>query len=171
MKRKKLLTAAICVSIVSALIITAAAVTRYKFTSSSGSVVSKIVNRVNLEVSDTEFVFKNIKDEGELTCTTKISIEKTEPDFYGQLNSITINGQSFGSVIYVAGKNNGNALLPENVPLTSGTPLEWELSFTVPYREGKTDYELSLDFDYTTGVKANVSQTYITKIPITIKTE
>lgn len=175
MKRKKLLTVALCLCLLGALLITGAAVTKYKFTSSADKAVSEIKNRVNIAVSATSFTFRNVGKDGMLTCTATLSIEKTEADFYGVLNSVTLSGQEFGNTIYTAGKNNGNAVLPENVPLPSNDdgvyPLEWELTFSVPYKEGQSFYEVMLNFDYTTGLKPNVTQRYQTQIPITITVE
>lgn len=172
MKRKKLLTAGICLIIISMLAITGVAVTKYKFNSSSGETVSQIVNRVNIEVSATEFSFNRVSKDGMLECRTVVSIEKTEPDFYGLLHSITLSGQEFGYTMYTAGKDNGDALLPEEVSLptnSNGTyPLEWEVAFTIPYEEGKNTYEVSLDINYSTGVKTNLVQRYMTSIPIKI---
>lgn len=172
MKRKKLLTAGICLIIISLLVITGAAVTKYKFNSSSGETVSQIINRVNIEVSATEFSFNRVEKDGMLECRTVVSIEKTEPDFYGKLHSITLSGQEFGFTMYTAGKDNGDSLLPEEVFLPvkeNGTyPLEWEVAFTIPYEEGKTTYDVSLDINYSTGVKPNLAQRYMTSIPITV---
>lgn len=175
MKHKNLLTAGICLILVSVLMLSGAAVTKYKFTSSSGETVSQIVNRVNITVSATEFTFRSADKDGMLECRTTVSIEKTEPDFYGMLHSITVDGCETGYVMYTAGKDNGDALLPEEVVLpmkdNETFPLEWEVTFTVPYEEGKTEYTASLGIDYTTGVKTNLKQRYQTSIPITITVE
>lgn len=172
MKRKKLLTAGICLILISTLVITGTAVTMYKFSSSSGEMVSEIINRVNIEVSATKFNFDRVGKDGMLECRAVISIEKTEPDFYGKLHSITLSGQEFGYTMYTAGKNNGDASLPQEVSLPSndkGTyPLEWEVAFTVPYENGKYTYDMTLDINYSTGVKPNLAQRYMTSIPITI---
>lgn len=172
MKRKKLFTAGICLIIAGLLTITGVAVTKYKFNSSSGETVSQLLNRVNIEVSATEFSFDRVNKDGMLECRTTVSIEKTEPDFYGKLHSITISGSETGYVMYTAGKNNGDSLLPEEVFLPvddNGTyPLEWEIAFTIPYEEGKNTYEVSLDINYSTGVKPNLAQRYTTGIPITL---
>lgn len=172
MKRKKLLTAGVCLIIISMLVITGAAVTKYKFNASSGETLSQIINRVNIEVSATEFNFDRVDKDGMLECRTVVSIEKTEPDFYGKLHSITLSGQEFGFTMYTAGKDNGNAILPEEVMLPTnenGTyPLNWEVAFTFPYEEGKNTYEVSLDINYSTGVKPNLAQRYMTSIPITV---
>lgn len=175
MKRKKLLTIGIVLIILGILAITTSAVVKYKFTSSSGETVSQVINRVNIEVSATEFTFSKADKDGMLECRTTVTIEKTEPDFYGRLDSITLSGAEFGYTMYTAGKENGDALLPQNVTLPSNEngvyPLEWEIAFTVPYEEGKTDYNISLDINYTTGVKTNLTQQYQTSIPITITVE
>ena len=172
MKRKKLLTAGVSLIIISMLVITGAAVTKYKFNSSSGETVSQIINRVNIEVSATEFNFESASKDGMLECRTNVSIEKTEPDFYGYLHSITLSGQDFGSTMYTARKENGNALLPEEVLLPvnedGAYPLSWEIAFTIPYEEGKNTYEVSLDINYSTGVKPNLAQRYMTSMPSTI---
>lgn len=172
MKRKKLLTAGIILIILSILAITTSAVVKYKFTSSAGATETKILNRVNIEISATEFTFAKADKDGMLECRTTVRIEKTEPDFYGRLDSITLSGADFGYTMYTAGKDNGDALLPQNVILPANEngvyPLEWEVAFTVPYEEGKTDYNISLDINYTTGIKTNLTQQYQTSIPVTI---
>lgn len=171
MKRKKLLTAGICLILISSLIITAAAVVKYKFTSSSGDTVYQTVNRVDINVSATEFTYNDVDEDGMLTCTTTVSIRKTEPDFYGQLHSITVSGADFGYTVYTAGKHNGNAILPEEVALPSEKPLEWKITFTVPYVQGQNTYDLSLDLNYTTGLKVNTTQRYLTSIPVKLTVE
>ena len=171
MKNKKLLTAAICIVMISLLVITGAAVTKYKFASSSGETVSQFINRVNLEVSATEFNFNRISKDGMLECRTVVSIEKSEADFYGVLHSITLSGADFGYIMYTAGKNNKDALLPDEVAITANDPLEWEIAFTVPYEQGKTTYDLTLDINYSTGVKPNLAQRYMTSIPVIITVE
>ena len=175
MKHRKTLISVLCLILVSALMITGFAVTKYKFTSSSGETVSQYINRVNINVSATEFTFSRADENGMLECRTVITIEKTEPDFYGMLHSITINGAEFGYTMYSAGKNNGDAALPEEVILPTDEngvyPLEWELTFTVPYEDGKNTYNLTLDIDYSTGVKTNLAQKYNISIPVTIIVE
>lgn len=175
MNRKKLLTAGIVLILVSILVITGTAVVKNKFISSAGEKVQNIINRINYTVSATEFTFKEADKNGMLECRMTITIEKTEPDFYGMLHSITINGADFGYTMYTAGKNNGDAALPEEVMLPTGEngvyPLEWELTFTVPYEDGKNTYNLSLDIDYSTGVKANLQQRYNACVPVTITVE
>ncbi len=175
MKRKNLLTAGLCLIIAGIMMITGAAVVSYKFTSASGEKYSNTLNRINLSVSATEFTFREADKNGMLECRTTVSIEKTEPDFYGKLDSITLSGADFGYVIYTAGKSNGEALLPENVMMPTDEngvyPLIWEIAFTVPYEEGKNTYNISVDFNYTTGVKTNLTQQYLTSIPVTIIVE
>ena len=138
MKNKKLLITGLCLIMISLLVITGAAVTKYKFASSSGATVSQLINRVNLEVSATEFNFNRISKDGMLECRTVVSIKKTEADFYGVLHSITLNGADFGYIMYTAGKHNKDALLPDEVAITANDPLEWEITFTVPYEQEKT---------------------------------
>ncbi len=175
MKSKKHLTVIVSIAIICALVITGTAVAKYKFSSSSGKTVSEIVNRVNIEVSATEFTFSDVGKDGMLECRTVVTIEKTEPDFYGKLHSITLSGQEFGYTMYTASKSNGNAILPEEVFLPSEngkvSPLSWEVAFTVPYEEGKNTYELTLDINYSSGVKTNLAQRYLSSIPITIIVE
>lgn len=175
MKRKKWLIAALCLCIISTLMITSAAVVKYKFTSSSGNTVLKTVNRVDIEVSDTAFTFNKADKDGLLVCTTTVSIKKTEPDFYGALNSITLEGQNFQYTLFTAAKDNPTADLPENLILpvndNEPSPLEWEITFAFPYEEGKKNYDISLNIDYTTGIKTNVTQRYQTTIPITVTVE
>lgn len=172
MKNRKMHIAAVCIILIGALMITGAAVTKYKFTSSSGETVSEFINRVNITVSATEFTFSRADENGMLECRTTVSIGKTEPDFYGMLHSITIGGTETGSVIYTAGKDNGDATLPEEVILPvneeGAYPLTWEIAFSIPYEDGKTTYEATLDFNYTTGVKTNLTQRYMTSIPVTV---
>lgn len=173
MKRKKMLAVAAVIIVLSITLITAAAVTIYKYSEADGKMISKTVNRVNIEVANTEFTFDKPDDSGALLCTTTVSIEKTEPDFYGLLNSITLSGQEFEYTLYTAGKDNGDsAVLPQNVtlPVKDGEtyPLTWEISFAVPYEEGKNEYNVSLDINYTTGLKSNATQRYLTSVPINI---
>lgn len=175
MKRKKILTTVICLCILSVLVITATATAIYKFSSASVSEEQLIAKRVNINVSQTDFTYKNVGADGMLNCTTTVSIEKTEPDFYAMLHSITLSGAEFGYTLYSAGKNNGDSVLPEEIALPSDNngvyPLEWDISFTVPYEEGKNIYEIDLIFNYTTGLKPNTTQRYQTTVPLTLTVE
>ncbi len=166
MKSKKILTAALCTVLIVSLMVSAAAITTYKFNNASESRYFETVNRVNISVSATEFSYNKINDDGMLTCSAVISIEKTEPEFYAFLHSVTLSGNKTGNIIYTAGKNNGDAVLPQNIAIPNKVPLEWEISFTVPFEEGKSEYNLSLDINYTTGMKTNTAQRYMTSIPI-----
>ncbi len=168
MNRKKLLTFALCLCVISTLVITAAASAIYKYSSASGQEISKTINRVDISVTDTEFTYENVGSDGMLTCTTTVSIGKTEADFYGMLNSITVSGAQFGYTIYTAGKNNPDSSLPEEIALTYDKPLEWQITFTVPYEQGKNVYEIELAIDYTTGLKPNTAQRYQTTVPLTL---
>ncbi len=173
MKRKKIIIAVISAVIVCVLVITAAAVTKTKYTSASGSFSSLVVNRVNIEVENTEFTFDEPEDDGYLYCITTVSIEKTEADFYGKIDSITLEGQEFGYIIYTAGENNGDgAQLPQDILITAcaddDAPMEWEIAYTVPYVQGQSTYDVTLNINYATGVKTNVTQSYLTSVPITV---
>ncbi|MCD7827712.1 MAG: hypothetical protein LUG85_04170 [Clostridiales bacterium] len=173
MKRNKILISVLSLVIITVLVVTAAAVTKTKSTSASGTYESKYVNRVNIQVENTDFEFEKPADDGSLYCVTTVKIEKTEADFYGKIDSITLDGQDFGYIIYTAGENNGeNAELPENVLITASeednAPMEWEIAFTIPYTEGQSSYDVTLNINYTTGVKTTVTQSYLTSVPITV---
>ncbi len=173
MKNKKLLTAIICIITVCALLVTVYAVTRYNYKSATGQSESLIINRVNITLEQTQFTFDKPLSDGILECRTKLIIEKTQPDFYGMLHSVTISGEKMQYVVFTAGKNNGDAVLPENVLLPVNEkgdtqPLEWDITFAVPYEESKSTYYISVDLYYTTGVKTNITQQYTTSIPVTV---
>lgn len=170
MRKNKLLTVAIVIIAISALIITAAAAT-LKFTSASKSFKQLYVNRVCIEVDATEFKFKKNNNDDKLHCVLNLKMSKGEEDFYGLLHSATLSGGEFGFVTYVPHKNNDAAdKLPQNVTLKT-EPNEWEIGFTIIPEEGKTHYDISLDINYTTGLKPNNTQRYMTSIPITIDIE
>lgn len=153
------------------LCVLAVTVTAVLYSRSSGSVVQYIANRVNITVDNTEFEFDSAEIGDTLTCTLYVTIEKTEPDFYGLLNSIYIDGIDTISTVFTAGEDNGSANLPLSVYLPASDDevyaLEWEVSFSFEY-DGQDEYELSLVLDYTTGVSADVTQQYITTVPITV---
>lgn len=148
-----------------------AAITRLA-SKSQGKTQSYIVNRVNITFENTEFTFDNVSAGDTLTCKAHVSIEKTEHDFYGVLNSITISGTPFSSTIFSAGKNNGDSSIPENavLPVSDGktVPLEWDIEFSFVFDGETAIYNLNADIDYTTGVSKNTAQRYITSVPITV---
>ena len=126
MKKKKLLITAICIVIISSLIITAAAVAKYKFSLATEPEAIETVNRVNITVSATEFTYNNVSQDGMLTCSTKVSIEKTEPDFYGQLHSICLRKLHLHQKIPLNGQLHSlspisKVRIPITCPLTSTT--------------------------------------------------
>ncbi len=172
MKNKKMLIVGICLILAGVLLITGTAITSQSQTEASGGEQHFLVNRVNLSVSQTQFTLTK-PNNGVLECRTKITIEKTQPDFYGMLNSIVFEGTGDGYVVYTAGKNNGDAVLPEAVMLPTDkdgktVPLEWDIIFSLPYEDGKPTYDITLNVDYTTGVKVNTTQRYQTSIPVQI---
>lgn len=175
MKRKKIIAATICIALISALVVSVAAAVIHKFSSASVKEEQLVINRVNIVVSQTQFTYSGVQADGMLNCTTTVSIEKTEPDFYGMLHSITLDGAEFGYTMYTADKNNGDSVLPQEVALPSdenGTyPLGWDIAFTVPYEENKNVYEIDLVFNYTTGLKPSTTQRYQTTIPLTLTVE
>lgn len=173
MVRKKIITAVI--SIVLALGASAAAVAAINTLASKteGSTESYIVNRVNMTFDNTDFTFENVNKGDTLTCKAHFSIEKTEPDFYGVLNSFAVQGVALKNVVFTAGKGNGTALFPsaQVLPTVNGktSALEWDVSFSFVWDGSASEYKLSANADYTTGVTQETAQRFITSIPITIK--
>ncbi len=155
-----------------ALCATATAAITHLATKSQGETQSYIVNRVNITFENTEFTFDNAAAGDLLTCKAHVSIEKTEPDFYGVLNSITISGTPLSSTVFSAGKNNDSAVSPKNAILPVSdektVPLEWDVEFSFVYDGETTIYNLTADIDYTTGVSKETTQRYITSVPITV---
>ena len=131
------------------------AYTAIKYVSSGGTQVRKYVDRLNVTVSRTRFDFDLVESGAAFVCDTDVEIEKAEPEFYGRLISMNVIGGA-KSVVYTAFEENGDALVPENVLLTStdGSPdsFGWNVSFAVPYEPGKNEYDLTLRLTYETGV-------------------
>ena len=167
MKNKKLIIIiAVIAAAILAVSVSSAAVKKY--TSAKNARVQKIVNRVNIEVDKTQFTYDDLNDGDIINASAKISIEKSEPDFYGKLVSITIEGADFTEKIYVS-KNKDDSL-PQNINLPCGDPLSWNISFSVPYSEN-IENSIYISFDYITGINEQTKQEYITKIPISIINE
>lgn len=172
MRGKKIISAVISITL--ALLIGAAAVTAINTLASKteGKTESYIVNRVNMSFENTDFAFENVNKGDTLTCKAHFSVAKTEADFYGMLNSLSIQGIQMKNVVFTAGKNNGTALFPSQQPLASlnGEPvaLEWDISFSFVWDGSASEYKLNANIDYTTGVTKDTAQRFITSVPITV---
>ena len=114
--------------------LSAAAAIRLTYKSASDGYVRQTVNRVDLSVDHTTLVFDPPADDGMLRGKVTVQIAKAEADFYGMLNSITIEGADAGQRVYAPARANGEGYdLPESLllPAENGKtrPLSWTITF------------------------------------------
>ena len=162
-----ILAAALCLGAV-----TVFAVTRRADNTLTGAYEQPFIDRVNIAVSQTEFIFDSPKNGDELVCPFTFSISKSEAEFYARLDSLAVEGDGLTCVTYTA--RDDSALAPERVVLTSNegkpTELSWDISFTAPYKRGGA-YNAVLKIVYTSGADEINCDSHIKEIPLKILTE
>lgn len=170
---KKRIIAIVCAVLIAAAAVSAAAYTAYRFRTAEKPVERQYVDRVNLSLDRTAFTFDQPPADGMLICETTLTVEKSEAEFYGKLVAVTVEGGK--NVIFTAGHDNGDAVLPQDLilPATAEAPipLSWTVSFGVPYEEGKTDYEAALVITLETGMNAQSTDVRQARFPVTLTVE
>ena len=149
---------------------TAFAVTRQADRTLEGHFEQPFVDRVNIAVSQTGFVFESPEEGDDLVCSFTFSIAKQEADFFARLDSLAVEGDGIKAVTYTAG--NDGFTEPERVVRMSedGEPevLSWDIGFTVPYTKGLREYTAALRVVYTSGTDEINCDSHMKDIPLKI---
>ncbi len=140
--------------------------------SQKGEYEQKLLDRVNLSVENTDFVVTKSAD-GEETffISFTFSAQKTEADFYAEINSFSINDIEFESIIFTADEQNGKSVNPDGLVLgaKNGKPIQykWTAEMTFKVTE-KGVYNPILEIDYTSGTNKENSEDRYFAVPLTI---
>lgn len=142
---------------------------------SSGSFQSLIADRIEIIVENTDFVIKKTSDDTEtVTLTMFISLKKTQPDFYGIINSLTFSGIAYDNIVFTALNEATEGKTPDALILgaTDGAPesYKWKADITFSVK-GTGSYPSILKIDYTSGMNKSSSQQKLLEIPISISVQ
>lgn len=142
--------------------------------STGGGWESRLVNRVNLAADKTQFVF--IHDgSNRYRLSFTLTAEKTEPDFYAQLDALELLGFSFERMLLTAHESNGAAVALDGAVLPVGKDglpqaLRWTVvvEFTADTQE-MLSFTPTLRLSYTAGTRYALRDSYCADIPLAIK--
>ena len=164
----------ICILLILSLSLSVYAVQKaIKPTSQKGEYEQKLLDRVNLSIENTDFVVtKTANGEETFYITFTFSAQKTEADFYAEINSFKISGIEFESIIFTADEQNSTSINPDGLVLgaKNGKPIQykWTAQMTFSITE-KGTYTPLLEIDYTSGTSKENSEDRYFSVPLTIK--
>ena len=154
-----------------AAVFAAVAAAVYNPFSAKGSYERDILDRVRFTVSPTEFTFDDVNDaEDPIEFTFTLTAEKTEPDFYAVLNSVTLTGANYESIRFQTETGGDNAVPNELLlPAENGKTVEvrWAVTVRIPAETAESG-KLQLAIRYTSGITADTADEHILIIPISI---
>lgn len=138
----------------------------------SGEFKNLIADRISVTVENTDFVIKKASEASEtFTLTFYLTAKKTQADFYGVINSLSLEGIAYNNIVFTALTPAAeNKTLSELVLTASdGEPDEyrWQVDVTLTF-SGKGKYIASLNMDYTSGMNKDSSVQKLMEIPLTI---
>ncbi len=176
MRKHKILLTLVSVLLLTAVIITASAITGGKKPDTkSGKTENLIADRIFYSLENTEFTIKKTSEESEAyTLTMLLEVKKTQGDFYGKINSFTLSGIAFDNIVFTDLSGSEEAKIPESLVLTAtdGEPdaFRWQTDVNLSIPE-KGIYTASARLSYTSGTSEQTAMTKTAEIPITITVE
>ena len=129
-----------------------------------GGFVQKTVDRLNLTVDKTEFVFKRSADN-----TYNVSFTFSA-EFYGVINSLSINGISSEHILFTAADGSPQYVINDTVLPASGgktQPLSWTVEVPCSI-QGTGTVNGSVRIEYTSGVTQQAADSHLLEIPLTV---
>lgn len=141
----------------------------------SGGYKSRIVDRLDITVENTDFTLKKSKENAEqFTLTLYFSAKKTQADFYAVINSFTLSDIAYDNIVFTAlnEETQGKTLDSLALPAKDGEPqlMKWQVDITLSV-VGKGTYSPNILIDYTSGINEGSSQNKLLEIPLTITVE
>ena len=176
MRKHKILLTLISVLVLTGIIITASAIAGGKKPDiHSGKTENLIADRISYTLRNTDFVIKKTSAEAEkYTLTLFLEVKKTQGDFYGVLDSFTLSGIEYDSIVFTDLTEKGDAKIPSSLLLTAtdGEPdvFRWQLDVNLTLSE-KAVYTAAARLQYTAGTSEASAMTKIAEIPVTITVE
>ncbi|MBO5396335.1 MAG: hypothetical protein J6A97_05575 [Clostridia bacterium] len=176
MRKHKILLTLISVLVLTAVVVTASAIAGgRKPDISAGKTENLIADRIFYSLENTEFTIKKTSEEAEnCTLTMFLEVKKTQGDFYGRINSFTLSGIAFDSIVFTDLTGKEEAKAPDSLVLTAtdGEPdiFRWQVDVNSSIL-GKGTYTAKAELSYTTGTSEAAAMTKTAEIPVTITVE
>lgn len=173
MKKHKILLTLISVLVLAGIIITASAISGGKQPDiTAGKAENLIADRIAFSLQNTEFTIKKTSEEAEsYTLTMLLEAKKTQGDFYCMLNSFTLTGLSYDSLVFTDLSGSEEAKSTDSLLLTStdGEPdiFRWQIDVNSVFT-AKGTYTATAKLSYTSGTSESSAMTKTAEIPVTI---
>ena len=169
MQRKKLFA---ILGAVLALLLTAGAVCAAVLRSpekAEGSYYRGILDRVNVEVSPTRFVFASPEAQDEtLVCELTLKLSKTEGDFYGKLLDLDVEGLDYDA-LQISDETGGGTLSKNGAFLPvdkDGAPQPLTLRLTLTFPRPETQVSPVLSLHLLSGMSEGTADERFLEIPL-----
>ena len=176
MKKHKILLTLISVLVLTGIIITASAISGGRAPDiTAGKTENLIADRIAFSLQNTDFTIKKTSEEAEsYTLTMLLEAKKTQGDYYCMLNSFTLTGLSYDSIVFTDLTGNEEAKAIDSLLLTStdGEPdlFRWQIDVNSLFSD-KGTYEATARLTYTSGTSESTAMTKTAEIPVTITVE
>ncbi len=173
MRKHKLLLTLISVFVLSGIFVTALAITGGKRPDvTAGKAENLIADRIAFSVENTEFTIKKSGDAAEnYTLTMFFEAKKTQGDFYGIINSLTLSGISYDSIVFTALSEKAENKTIDSLVLTAtdGEPdiYRWQIDVNLSI-SGKGTFSPVMKLSYTSGTSKDTAMEKFIEIPLTI---
>lgn len=173
MRKHKILLTLISVLVLTGIIITASAIAGGKRPDTkAGKTENLIADRLSFTLENTEFTVTKTSSEPEAyTLTMFLEAKKTQGDFYGIIDSFTLSGIAYDSLVFTDLSGGKEAKIPSSLVLTAtdGEPdvFRWQIDVNLTLSE-KDVYTATARLQYTSGTDKASAMTRIAEIPITI---
>lgn len=176
MRKHKLILTLISVLVLAGILVTASAINAGKKPDiQSGKTENLIADRIFYSLENTEFTIKKTAEEAEdYTLTMLLEVKKTQGDFYGMINSFTLSGIAYDSIVFTDLSGGKEANIPSSLLLTAtdGEPdtFRWQVDVKLSLM-GKGTYAATARLQYTSGTSEATAMTKTAEIPVTITVE
>lgn len=138
--------------------------------SSGGGFVQKTIDRINISVDKTDFVF-NKDGNGAYRIAFTLTAEKTEADFFAKLDSFEVDGQSFGAAIVSPVGNSSEFIIDGAVlPASNGKAEQLSWKIEVPFTaDSAGTYTGEIKLSFTSGITEDTADSHLLTIPLTVE--
>ena len=121
---------------------------------------SQIVDRMNISVDSTKFVYAPGAD-GDYEFSFVLTVSKAEPDFYGRIDRLDVTGGDYTSLVFEALGSTPDGSVPDGLVLAPGE-YKWRVT---GYCE-KIPEDAALVLVFTSGFTSLTSEQTEKKIPL-----
>lgn len=176
MRKHKFLLVSLSVFILLGIVVSAFAVNNGKKPDSSqGKWENPIADRIAMTLENTEFTIKKSSQDSEkYVLTLYLTLNKTQGDFYGRINSFSFSGMAYDSIVYTALTKEAENKTLDNLVLTStdGQPdiYKWKIDITMNIL-GKGTYNPTVKIDFASGMSEKMITEKFIEIPVKVTVE